>query len=382
MAQRLGILGGGQLGRMLALAASPLGIEVTAVDPDKDAPARVAAKLVTSGYDTEQALSALGELDVVTFEFENVPDHAAQTLASQRPVYPSPQALRISQDRLTEKDTFTQLGIKTAEYRVVESSKDVLQAFDKLGPVVLKTRRFGYDGKGQTIVSNREQAARAHAELGGAPAIAEALVPFDRELSVIICRARDGEIASYPLSQNRHEGGILRETVSPAPGLSAEVEALGLEMATRLVEHLDYVGVLALELFQVGSTLIANEFAPRVHNSGHHSIEGNVTSQFENHVRAVCGLPLGSTRPVGHSVMLNLIGGIPDRTALLRIEDCHLHDYGKMPRAGRKVGHVTVRGTTSAEARERADAVLCLISAAPWAATGWAGAPQVMVPLL
>lgn len=344
MTQHLGILGGGQLGRMLALAARPLGIDVTVLDPNPRSPARSIAHHLVARYDDVEALRQLAHCDVVTFEFENVPDKAAAALAENQAVFPPPEALRVSQDRWVEKSTFLKLGIETPKFVRVDSQEDAERAFSELGPIVLKTRRFGYDGKGQAVVREALQVATAYESLKGAPAIAERLIPFERELSIVAVRGRDGRIATYPLSQNSHEDGILRQSIAPAPNVSDEISRSAVEMAHKLISHLSYVGVLALELFLVDGRLLANEFAPRVHNSGHWTIEGAVTSQFENHVRAVCGLPLGSTELRAPSVMTNLIGSIPPHQKILELSDCHLHDYQKSPRAGRKVGHVTTLG--------------------------------------
>lgn len=359
----LGILGGGQLGRMIALAAHSLGVRVSFVDPSAEAPAAAVATHYQNDYEDGQLVNRLAEADVVTFEFENVPEQVARQLSAAKPVYPSAEALRVAQDRLIEKDTFRRLGIGTTRYCPISSSEDVANAFSQLGPLVLKTRRFGYDGKGQVVVKSAEEAITAHEKIGRVAAIAEELVPFDRELSVIICRGRDGKSVVYPVVENTHEQGILRKSVAPAPQISTETTQRARHMAETLTEELDYVGVLALELFDVGGRLLANEFAPRVHNSGHSTIEGARTSQFENHVRAVLGLPLGSAAPLEHSVMLNLIGEVPSAHALLSIEDCHLHDYGKKPRAARKVGHVTVRGETTELAAQRASLVERTIAA-------------------
>jgi 5-(carboxyamino)imidazole ribonucleotide synthase len=340
----LGILGGGQLGRMLALSAQPLGVRVTVVDPDENAPAHTAADHVPLAYDDLDALDELGLCDVVTFEFENVPETSLQHLArAARPVFPSADALRASQDRVTEKNLFRQLGIPTARYVAISSPEEAERASKDLGPCLFKTRRFGYDGKGQALVRDPGSAAETYLSLEQPHLIAEELVSFRRELSVILCRGQDGEVRTYPVAQNAHSGGILVRSILPAPELGLELEALAKDYATRLAQHLDYVGVLALELFETDTGLLANEFAPRVHNSGHSTIEGAKTSQFENHVRAVLGLPLGSTEALGVSAMFNLLGDIPDVAAILKIEDAHLHDYCKEPRALRKVGHVTLR---------------------------------------
>lgn len=348
----LGILGGGQLGRMLALAAHPLGIGVTVVDPNPSTPALAVARNIVTAYDDPVGLAELArECDVVTFEFENVPDGAVRELAKSRPVYPSAEVLRVSQDRLFEKTAFVELGMRTPGFLAVDSQNDVERAFEELGPLVLKTRRFGYDGKGQKVVRGAADCAGAFEELGGVPLIAEAFVSFERELSVIVCRGTSGETVVYPLVENHHEGGILRRSIAPAPNVPEATCALAESWARALVTHFEYVGVLALELFDLGDGLLVNECAPRVHNSGHLTIEGAKTSQFENHVRAVCGLPLGSTAMRGPTAMLNCIGAMPNPAEVLAIPDAHLHDYGKPPRPGRKVGHVTILAETYEELR-------------------------------
>lgn len=358
----LGILGGGQLGRMLALSAQPLGIRVTVVDPDENAPAQVAAEHVPLAYDDLDALDELALSDVVTFEFENVPEDSLARLSRARPVFPPPEALRAAQDRIIEKDLFRSLGIPTPAYREVASVADAEAAFDQLGISIFKTRRFGYDGKGQALVRSPHEAREAFTSLGQGSVIAEQKVDFQRELSVILARAQDGEMQAYPLSENVHRGGILVRSLSPAPNVNRELEATAFDYAKRLAGHLNYVGVLALELFDTGAGLLANEFAPRVHNSGHHTIEGSRTSQFENHVRAVLGLPLGSTAPLGVSAMFNMLGEMADPGELLKIEDAHLHDYGKEPRPLRKVGHVTVRADSLEELAPKMAAIEAILA--------------------
>jgi len=363
MNRTLGILGGGQLGRMLALAARPLGLRVVTLDPNPDAPAQVAASHIHTPFDDPDGVKQLSESDFITFEFENIPDAVVRQLNETKTVNPPADALRVAQDRWIEKNAFLELGIPTPQFRKVDSLEDAKAAFDELGPIVLKTRRFGYDGKGQAVIRKADELPGGYASLEGAPAIAEELVPFDREMSIIVCRGltkgADGknEIAIYCLTENEHVGGILRTSRAPAPALSNDLVEQAQEAVTKLVTHFDYVGVLALELFQVGGKLVANEFAPRVHNSGHWTIEGALTSQFENHVRAVCGLPLGSAEIRCPSVMTNLIGAIPNHADVLSIADTHLHDYGKAPRAARKVGHVTSLGATEEEAEARATRV-------------------------
>ncbi len=346
MNRHLGILGGGQLGRMLALAAHPLGIRVSAVDPQADGPVAAVAEQITAAYDDREALARLAQADYATFEFENVPDAAVKQLEESLPVAPPPIALHTAQDRLREKRLFQKLDIVTTPYRDIVELSDLEQAFRELGKLVLKTRTLGYDGKGQVIVASETQISAAFQQMAGVPAIAEQWVPFEREVSIIIVRDRKGNFKSYPLTENLHRSGVLHRSIAPAPN-ATELEAQAIAAAHQLANALQYVGVLAVEFFVKEGQLIANEYAPRVHNSGHWTIEGAETSQFQNHIRAVCDLPLGSTKARGHSVMLNLLGSIPERETLLIEEGAHLHDYGKQERAGRKVGHVTVVSTTA-----------------------------------
>lgn len=361
---KVGILGGGQLGRMLALAAHPLGIETLFVEPSPDAPAAAVSEGICADYTDPDALARLAECDVVTFEFENVPESAAARLAGTCQVYPPPEALRVAQDRLLEKSCFRELGIETPRFFAVDAFADLERASEALGHrLVLKTRRFGYDGKGQAVVTSAADLEAAYAAMNGAPAIAEELIRFDRELSVIACRDRQGNVVLYPPTENRHVGGVLHSSIAPAPGLTPAVVTAAQRAAEALLHRFSYVGVLALELFQVGDRVLANEFAPRVHNSGHWTIEGARTSQFENHVRAVTGLPLGAADAIEPVGMLNLLGHIPDKAALLSVPDAHLHDYGKEPRAGRKMGHVTVRAATEEELRRRLDALEAVLAA-------------------
>jgi len=341
---RIGVLGAGQLGRMLGLAGRALGLELTFLDPSPDSPARAVGELLVNDYTDAAALSRLSAARVVTFEFENVPVAAVKTLEASGQVFPGSRALEVAQDRLHEKTCFRALGIATPVFEAVDSWPELVAALGRVGlPAVLKTRRFGYDGKGQAVLRSQDDAQAAFERLGGAPLILEAFVPFERELSIIAVRSRAGEVACYPLVQNHHEAGILRKTLAPAPSVSDELQRSASQHIEKLLAHLDYVGVLALELFQVGDQLIANEIAPRVHNTGHWTIEGARTSQFENHLRAILGLPLGATDALSPCAMLNLIGDAPDASAVLSVADAHLHWYGKAPRAGRKVGHITVR---------------------------------------
>ena len=343
----LGILGGGQLGRMIALAAAPLGLRSHVYCPDTDCPAfDVAAGRTVAAYEDEAALRAFAAaVDVVTYEFENVPGRTAEILSPLVALRPSARALATAQDRLAEKRFVASLGLATAPFREVGNEGDLARALDELGaPAILKTRRFGYDGKGQVRIAARDRAGEAFAHLGGAPAILEGLVPFAQEVSVVAARGVDGAFAAYEPCANEHRDGILAATRLPA-GLPAATEAAAIEAARRIAEALDYVGVIAVELFVLGGQdgVVVNEIAPRVHNSGHWTIEGADTSQFAQHVRAVCGWPLGSTRRRGAVEMRNLIGDeIDGFAALLAESGAHPHHYGKArARPGRKMGHVT-----------------------------------------
>jgi 5-(carboxyamino)imidazole ribonucleotide synthase len=344
----IGILGGGQLGYMLALAGYPLGLRFRFLDPSPEAPVGRIAQRVTADFDDLAALERFcGGLELVTYEFENVPVDAAKFLAERVPVYPPPAALEAAQDRLNEKQLFQKLGIATTEFVSVPNSITLDSAVRALGlPAVLKTCRLGYDGKGQWLLRTAEEVAKAKSELPAVPLILERFVPFTRELSVIAVRSRAGEIAFYPLVENHHRGGILRLSLAPPPRLDPSIQRAAEEAARRVLISLDYVGVLAIEFFECPGRLLANEMAPRVHNSGHWTIEGAITSQFENHLRAVQGLPLGSTGPTGHSAMLNLIGEVPESSEILAVPDAHLHLYGKSPRPGRKLGHITLRAAS------------------------------------
>jgi len=336
---------------MLALAGIPLDMHFVFVDPTEGSPAGQIAPQIVADYDDLRALDELVERsDVVTYEFENVPAYAARTLAAKLPLHPNPRALGVSQDRLLEKSAFAELFIPTAPFAAVESQGDLESAASALGlPCILKTRRLGYDGKGQSVIRSQLDLINAYAALGNVPCILEGFVPFEREVSLIAVRALDGTLTFYPLVENHHRDGILRLTLAPAPNLTPELQALAESYGKKLLEHLGYVGVVTIEFFVLEGRLIANEFAPRVHNSGHWSIEGAVTSQFENHLRAITGLPLGSTRIRGAVAMFNLVGALPARDDVLEVPDAHLHFYGKEPRKCRKVGHVTILAATEAE---------------------------------
>ncbi len=339
---KVGVLGAGQLARMIALAGVPLGLDFIFLDPSADACANRLGEALIGDYNDPNLLAQLAErTDVVTYEFENVPAEVAGFLASHTQVHPSPKALAVAQDRLIEKTFFHDIDIPTPNYAAVDSLESMQQAMTTIGyPAILKSRTQGYDGKGQSMLKSADDLTQAWELLQGVPAVVEAFVPFSREVSIIAVRSVSGEIAFYPLSENLHRGGILRISECRAGDpMQQQAETY----VSRLLEALDYVGVLALELFEVDGHLVANEFAPRVHNSGHWTIEGAETSQFENHLRAILDLPLGSTEPVGNAAMINFIGGLPKTEELLAIPHAHLHLYDKTPRKGRKVAHATVR---------------------------------------
>lgn len=351
----IGIIGGGQLGRMLALAAYPLGARVSFLDPAPDAPMTHLAKQICGAYDDECALARLGRAsDVVTYEFENVPVASSEYIAQYTRIFPPPTALRVSQDRWLEKNLFASLDIPTTRYAPVNSFAELEDALRTIGlPAVLKTRRMGYDGKGQFVIQAPNDVSQAWAQLGSDPLLLESHVLLTRELSILALRGQDGASAFYPIVENHHRDGILRLSLAPAPDTSPSLQERAQTYAHRVLDTLDYVGILAIEFFQVGEDLLANEMAPRVHNSGHWTIEGAETSQFENHIRAIAGLPLGSTAPRGQSAMLNFIGTLPDVNSLLNIPGAHVHLYDKAPRPGRKLGHVTIVAKDSSSRDER-----------------------------
>lgn len=360
---KIGVLGGGQLGRMLALAGYPLGFRFRVLDRSGEAPAGHVAELVVAEFTDESALLDFASgLDILTYEFENVPVDTARFLGRHAVVYPPPEALEAAQDRLTEKLFFERLGIPVPTFVPVESFAELEAGIDQTGlPAVLKTRRFGYDGKGQFVLNNAGDAAEAWASLKGVPLLLERFVKFDREVSIIAVRSSTGETAVYPLVENHHERGMLRLSLAPAPALPPALQALAERYARLALEALNYVGVLAIEFFQIGGELLVNEMAPRVHNSGHWTIEGAETSQFENHVRAIAGLPLGSTVARDRCAMLNLIGTLPDAARVLQVPGAHLHLYGKAQRPNRKLGHVTVRSDAWESLIERVDLLRRLV---------------------
>jgi 5-(carboxyamino)imidazole ribonucleotide synthase len=359
----VGIVGAGQLGRMMALAGYPLGIRCSFLDKSAGAPAAQVAPILTGDLEDPVLLAELAsKSDVLTFDWENISGKALAPLESLTSVRPPRAALEISQDRLQEKALFKRLRIPVAEHAPVDSREDLADAARKLGiPGVLKTRRMGYDGKGQFLIRRPEDIDSAWSSLGAADLIYEKFQSFSREISLVAARSPGGDVVYYPLSANTHGGGILRYGI--APYANRALERTAKIYMKRVLSSLEYSGVLAIEFFVVKGRLIANEMAPRVHNTGHWTIEGCVTSQFENHLRAICGLPLGSTRPLGHTAMINFLGEMPDRGRLLGIDGLAFHDYGKEPRAGRKLGHCTILKATS---RDRDHALADALKSVRW----------------
>lgn len=345
----IGIFGGGQLGRMLAQAALPLGLHCSFYEAGTDCPSAALGQVIDSTQ-PDSLMQFVHSADVFSLEFENTPLADADALTAHKALYPPRQALAIAQNRLSEKALFDELAIPVAAYSAIHSLADLQHAAIRQGlPLVLKTATGGYDGKGQFVVREAAQIEQAWAELGqAAPLVAESFVQFEREVSIIAVRAQDGEVRTWPLAENHHHQGILSHSIVPAPQ-SENLLPMAQDYITRLLNHLNYVGVLTLELFVTAQGLLANEMAPRVHNSGHWSIEGAVCSQFENHMRAVAGLPLGSTELIKPTVMVNIIGQHPDRAEILALNGAHLHLYGKTERAGRKLGHITIMPADSSQ---------------------------------
>lgn len=342
------------MGRMMALAGLPLGFRFHFLDPSADACAAMLGDLLQAGFDDQEAARQLAAaVDVATFDFENVPDSSARAVEQACPLYPGPAALGACQDRISEKELLTGLGIGVAGYHRVDSRVDLLEGLEKLGyPAVLKTRRMGYDGKGQAVLRDQEDLERAWQKLGESPLVLEAFVPFEAECSLVGVRGLDGDTRFWPLTRNVHDHGIL--ALSMPGGFAPALQAMAEEKMARLMEHFDYRGVLTLEFFLLGGELLVNEIAPRVHNSGHWTIDGSGCSQFENHVRAITGMPLGDTGMRCQSLMFNWIGEMPDRNRAMAVPGLHWHDYGKEPRPGRKIGHATLTSESREDLMEKA----------------------------
>jgi 5-(carboxyamino)imidazole ribonucleotide synthase len=358
----IGIVGAGQLGRMLALAGYPLGLDFLFLDPAADAPAGRVAPALHGPFTDSGLLNEMSRRsEVLTFDWENVSVDALRALTGNARICPPVTALAAAQDRVSEKRLFERLKIPTTRWRAVGSRAQLARAIREVGlPAVLKTRRLGYDGKGQAVVRTQEEAERAWQELGTAPLLYEELIPFDCEVSIIGARSHRGEVAMYALNGNVHSQGILRLT--RAPYGPPRWQKLAENYLSRVLAHFRYTGILTIEFFVRGGKLIANEMAPRVHNSGHWTIEGAVTSQFENHLRAILDLPLGSTQARGFSAMLNLIGTVPPRAQMLGMPGLHVHEYGKQPRPGRKLGHCTVVERTARARDLRARSLLAALA--------------------
>lgn len=354
----VGIVGAGQLGRMLALAGYPLGLDFLFLDPVREAPAGQVAPQICGEFTDATLLAKLArETEVLTFDWENISVEALRQLPAGTRICPPTKALAAAQDRVSEKQLFERLSIPTTRWRGVESHAQLVRATQEIGfPGVLKTRRLGYDGKGQHVLRGAQDIDAAWNALGSAPLLYEELVPFDYEVSIIGARSKRGEVVVYPLNGNVHVEGILRLTRAPYGPVA--LQRLAARYLRRALTHFRYTGILTIEFFVRRGRLIANEMAPRVHNSGHWTIEGAATSQFENHLRAILNLPLGSTRPLGHSAMINLIGRMPPKAQILATVGLHLHDYAKAPRPGRKLGHLTLVAASAAERDRRARRLL------------------------
>lgn len=354
----LGIVGAGQLGWMLGLAARELGLDVAYLDPNPESPGRSVGPLTVAAFDDAAALRDFAAAcDRVTYEVESVPVESVRLLAELVDVDPAPDVLEDAQDRLREKRLFERLGIPCAPYAPADGPDAVVAAGTTLGwPVVVKSRAAGFDGRGQRFCDGPDDVPTAWDELGASEVVVEAVVPFDREVSIIACRGRDGDVVAWPLVENHHRDGILRLSIAPAPATSPALQQQAEAYARAVLELFDYVGVVTIEMFQVGERLVANEIAPRVHNSGHWTIEGSATSQFTNHVRAVCDLPLGATDTEGDAAMINMIGEPfgPESVERIAAHDWSvLHDYGKAPRPGRKIGHLTITAADRTQLEDR-----------------------------
>lgn len=361
---RIGVLGAGQLGRMLALAGYPLAKTFVFYDMSGSPSAGLGEVIIDrEGQYLDDFLS---RVDRVTYEFEHLPVEVAEKLAKEKPVHPCPRALQVCQNREAEKTLFGQLGIPTPEWKIADSAESLKAAAEELGcPVVAKSITEGYDGKGQAVLKDPEDAESAWESIGHQRLIVEKFVNFKREVSIIAVRAEDGDLAFYPMAENTHHEGILRYSIAPAPGLERHVQEDAERYIKALLNELDYVGVLTLELFETDDGLVANEMAPRVHNSGHWSIDGAVTSQFENHLRAIQGLPLGDTAARMPTCMVNVIGREGDPSAILALEDAHLHRYDKSERAGRKLAHVNLIAPTHEVLLEKVRDCAALLPDAP-----------------
>ncbi|PIE43591.1 MAG: 5-(carboxyamino)imidazole ribonucleotide synthase [Gammaproteobacteria bacterium] len=347
---KVGILGAGQLGRMLALAGFPLDMTFTFYDTSGSPTANVGRTYIDTDSRLPLLDDFLSEVDVVTYEFENISTKLTRAVEQQKPLSPATESILVCQNREYEKALFTQLGIPTARYFVVESAEQLNNAAERLAcPVVAKSVTDGYDGKGQAVLSSPAEAEAAWQSIGHKKLIVESFVEFKRELSIIAVRAKSGQVEYYPVTENTHHQGILRYSIAPAPQLHPRNESLAQQFIKSLLDELDHVGVLTLELFETETGLIANEMAPRVHNSGHWTMNSDLCSQFENHLRAIADLPLGNTRSTRPACMINLIGKTGELRNILQFPYTNLHLYGKQARAGRKIGHININAETYEE---------------------------------
>lgn len=366
--KHVGILGAGQLGRMLALAGYPLELDFHLYEPSGKPSAGI-GKIINDpapAPDSPLLQQFMADVDVVTYEFEHLPLDIVRQIAQHKTLRPGIKSLEVCQHRALEKGLFDKLGIPTPAYAIVQTEQALIDAVTRIGcPVVAKTTTEGYDGKGQVVIRDISECAQAWATLKGVELIVEQFVRFERELSIIAVRAEDDDIRIYPLAENVHHQGILRYSTAPAPKVREETQTLAENYIKSLLRELDHVGVLTLELFETASGLLANEMAPRVHNSGHWSIEGAACSQFENHLRAVCGLPLGDVAAYRPTCMINIIAEKGDIHALLRFPYVHLHLYGKEERAGRKLGHITIQADSHDELVWRVRNVAALLPGSP-----------------
>lgn len=357
----VGILGGGQLGQMLALSGIPRGIKFAIYSQSADDPAASLGQHFMMTAQHENLESFLKAVDVVTFEHENIPVDLATAINEQKPLLPGIRSLKTAQDRALEKSLFNDLNIPTADYQLASNTQEIEQAIKLLkSPVVVKTTRGGFDGRGQCVIHSQSEIEKKIDTLKG-PYIVESLVAFKRELSIIAARDQKGSIQYYPIVESHHKEGILKKTITPAPNLSGALQHQAESYLGTILNHLEHVGILALELFETQEGLLANEMAPRVHNTGHWSIDSDITSQFENHIRAITGLPLGSTYTKDHYGMLNIIGEIPELSYLLKNSSIHTHLYHKAPRPLRKLGHVNVHASSEQQIQETLNSLTALI---------------------
>jgi len=368
---RIGILGAGQLGQMLALAGYPLGQRFVFLDTTGNPSADIGQTLIDKN--NSRLAEFLNQVDLISYEFEHLPVELVREIEQQKPVYPSSRALQVCQNRGLEKALFTQLDIPTPEYHLVDSLESLQLAVTDLTtkhqkPVVIKTVTEGYDGKGQAVLKTdaSDEVEAVWQRIGKRELIVEAFIDFVREVSIIAVRSQTGEVRFYPMAENHHVDGILRYSYAPLANLNEEIQHQAEGYIQALLDELNYIGVLTLELFQqANGQLMANEMAPRVHNSGHWTQNGAVTSQFENHLRAIAGLPLGSTTATSPTCMVNILGRCGDIKELLKMEGCHLHLYGKEERAGRKLGHLNLVARNSATLLAQVEKAASLLPEAP-----------------